>query len=591
MSLTQRVPDLHAPEPAVSPPRTLSRQVPAFAARALVALAALAVAAALVAEFRGMLNPDAGWFLYCSNAYAHGRRLYVDLLEINPPLAFWLDLPAVGLHAVTGWPLITAFRLYVVVVAALSATGAFALTRGLFPGGANGERGPARVAFGCALAFVAFPLLGGAFGQREHLALLLALPWLALSARRAARLDCAAWVAAACGACAGLAMAIKPQYFAVWAAVAWCRSRYLSRGELLRVEDAAVAVVAGVYGLLVLTLTPEYLEFVQRFGTSYLDFGRHSLGYMLVLQSSAFACYVALAAWWIGRRAGRDPLADVLAAAAAGFLAAAVMQHKGWSYHYVPARGCTVLLAAVVLARAPAVRLPSARRLAETLAGLVVATYVLLVGVDLYWRIRVPFIPYQAAIRRALDRSGPARSLILLSSDPADAFPLVLERGLDYQSPLHHLWVLTDAYAGGFGSSRRVAPRSRAEMSEGERLVFDRVSAALAAHRPDLLLIESPPLNARRTGYPGGFDYVRYFSRVPGAAAMLREYAPVASVEDLLILRRTSTTAVASSCHDDHPGSRASAAARAVPAGRMAIDTSHAASRCRQPGASDAMRT
>lgn len=44
-------------------------------------------------------NLDSSWLLYATAEWLGGKRLYVDILELNPPLIFLLNVPAVT----AGW--------------------------------------------------------------------------------------------------------------------------------------------------------------------------------------------------------------------------------------------------------------------------------------------------------------------------------------------------------------------------------------------------------------------------------------------------------------------------------------------------------
>jgi hypothetical protein len=47
--------------------------------------------------FQRPINHDAGWYLYASGAILDGAKIYRDLIDINPPLIFWLNIPPVWL--------------------------------------------------------------------------------------------------------------------------------------------------------------------------------------------------------------------------------------------------------------------------------------------------------------------------------------------------------------------------------------------------------------------------------------------------------------------------------------------------------------
>src|SRR5580692_11676174 len=54
----------------------------------------------LFAALRSPLKDDIAWLLYVAHRWMAGRELYVDLIEVNPPLIIWIS--AVPL-AVSQW--------------------------------------------------------------------------------------------------------------------------------------------------------------------------------------------------------------------------------------------------------------------------------------------------------------------------------------------------------------------------------------------------------------------------------------------------------------------------------------------------------
>lgn len=73
-------------------------------------LVAVAVAAGFI-ELRAFpLNHDAAWYLYVAGAWLDGKRLYVDILEVSPPVIVWLSAPAVALARLAGTSVGTTFR-------------------------------------------------------------------------------------------------------------------------------------------------------------------------------------------------------------------------------------------------------------------------------------------------------------------------------------------------------------------------------------------------------------------------------------------------------------------------------------------------
>src|SRR5690348_9425733 len=55
------------------------------------AVLAAALGAVLFATLGSPLKDDVAWLLHIANQWLHGRRLYVDIVEVNPPLIVWLS--------------------------------------------------------------------------------------------------------------------------------------------------------------------------------------------------------------------------------------------------------------------------------------------------------------------------------------------------------------------------------------------------------------------------------------------------------------------------------------------------------------------
>src|SRR4026208_2014279 len=77
--------------------------------------ARLVLAGLLVAEFQRPLNSDSAWLLHLAARVAQGDRLYHDLIEINPPLVVWLQLPIVFLSERLGLDPAIALRIAVLI--------------------------------------------------------------------------------------------------------------------------------------------------------------------------------------------------------------------------------------------------------------------------------------------------------------------------------------------------------------------------------------------------------------------------------------------------------------------------------------------
>jgi hypothetical protein len=133
--------------------------------------------------FVSPLNHDVAWGLYSARRVLEGARPYVDFVETNPPLFIYLSLPLEWIALRTGWP--ETF----VLAGAMGALTIFALVGcvRVLRMTADGSRALAlapMLLLAIALTGLVFP--GRDFAQREHMTVLLILPYCVLCARRAA---------------------------------------------------------------------------------------------------------------------------------------------------------------------------------------------------------------------------------------------------------------------------------------------------------------------------------------------------------------------------------------------------------------------
>lgn len=200
------------------------------------------------------LTHDVVWQLWIARQIIHGAELYRDIMELNPPLWFWSAVPLEWVGAAFDVP---AGRLLVQVVVAGAALSALAVGKLTEPDS------PIRRGTIMLLAFLlttVMPLYD--FGQREQLALICALPYAALIARRQAGSDIRVLFALLVGIGAAYGFALK-HYFAIipialegWLLLHSGRNRW----RPFRPETIALAVGALSYSAAVLIFTPEFLR-------------------------------------------------------------------------------------------------------------------------------------------------------------------------------------------------------------------------------------------------------------------------------------------------------------------------------------------
>ena len=457
-----------------------------------VALAALS-AASLVGQFRMPLNGDSAYVLDVARRMLGGAALYRDIIDVNPPVVFWASLPIAGLGG-DGPGAMLLYRVAVVVtmLAVLGIAWPFI------------TRAPATRA-----GFLLFALVlpAGYFGQREHLMFALTFPYIALAAWRASGGVPGTTVAVVAGVIAAAGISLKPPavvipLLLVLQQAVWARSIRPVRHP----EHFAAAAGLGLIALASLAFAPGYLEVVRTVAGPYGDFNRQPLGTLLARDVHMWAGWFALALGlgFAGRLAGARRLRLHLLVIV-GFFASAVMQGKGFGYHYFPVVGWSGIALLELLFGTSAGERPVV--VPRLLAALALLPILYLFGAvtwrragGVYTRSR-----HEQSVVDDLVGSLPVR-LAVLSARIGDAYPVVNERGHHVVLGYPQFWVAA-------------LPLDR----EGTASIRRRYGEDLERGRPDAVVVRAPAPEARNTG-DLAVNYLEYLCHDAVARRALNQY-------------------------------------------------------------------
>jgi len=508
--------------------------------RVVAALAIAIVLSGAIPAFAGRLQPDTAWLLYASDHMLRGARLYVDLVETNPPLIVWLDTIPVLAGRLLGVPSGPVYVAMTLALALGSAAWCGMLLRRILP------KAPLLQRFLTLLLLaVLIPLAREDFGEREHLFLALSLPYMLLTVLRhqgdsAPRRE--AWAA---GIAAGVGIALKPYFVVLWLALEVLVRRSRGRSRAGRPEAGAVVLAGIVYLAAVVMLAPEYFPVVRLMGEPYRTFLSNPLLTTALLGDGAQLPLFALLGYMALRTdAGRRALWTTLAWSTAALWIAAVLQQKGWRYHFYPALSLAVVLCGLMLFdRRRAARNPVRRLYAAAAAAAVLGAAGLTAGACIRQLLdpRNPRYDADPDLSRLIPIVAPYRgqSVLMLSWSTASAFPLMTYAQVENASRFNHLWVVGAAY---WNDLRRPAPlryHSREEMSPVERFLVDGLVEDIARNRPALALVLRPGPDRPEWGLRR-LDFLGYLNRDPRFARLWTAFTYERQVGEYWVFRRTA---------------------------------------------------
>ena len=487
----------------------------------------------LVAIAPAYLNHDAAWYLYFVQRWFDGASVYRDVVDTNPPLIIWLTALPAAVARGMGWQATAAFKGFVFLIAAASVLVVRSLVRRVWP-----EREFLLVT---AVAFLILPFAKGDFGQREHLAVLLTMPYVMLSASRDERIPSAMRVLT--GAAAGVGFAIKPHFLLAWIGIEWIMFARVKWRSMRRPEFVAAVSVFVAYAVAVLALVPQYLEVAGQVRRVYG--GLNSPIAVLMRLREVQLWIAALAVFLVVRWRREDRLPLAIFAVATGYLAAALIQFKGWGYQLYPARVYLVLFLAV----AGAFLLSEVPALATLLRGgrrglAVVFAAALIVAAGRYIaEAKRPATPdLVTLLMSAIAEQGGSLTVLSMRTIIYPAFPAVNYSGVTWGIRHNSLWFLPGFYsdqdrlAGG-----PLQPHTLESMPALERMFFDQIVEDLCRTPPQLLAIEQPAPVA-----PAGrrsLDLRAYYSQSPSAVKLLTAYRSRGTIGPFELLTPGTTPA------------------------------------------------
>ena len=480
----------------------------------LVASAVLAIVAFTIwLQLSTYPNHDVAWVLWGTREMLHGAKFGRDIIEPNPPLAWYLSAPTTALAEWLDVPLDWTFRTAVAIAGGCSAaslawlaprrstTGAFILISIV------------------ALAVLVIP--GREFGQREHLMAIAMLPYLAV---------CARWIDGGpqlgpagrllIGVIAGLGLALKPYFLAAPALVELGMLLVSSpRPALLRAENLGIAGVCFIYVVWILAFERAYLVQAAPLANEiYWSFNRPIREILppLLIQLLVAAPFAAIAIQ------KRDALGTVAVFAWCGFAASYLIQQKGYGYHLLPVITATLLLIGAVLTNG-AIGRPV--RIAGAGVALMFA-WSCFSPVWNWWVMNRPGGQRAVEVQRILasiDQHALNGRFLVVAVHPFPSFPTAIYTTARYTARTNSQWFLP-AIVQIRGN--RIEGRDTASI---ERHAREFIRHDLNA-KPGLVLIDTN--SARHTVGSAAFDFLSFYNEDGAFRSIWRSYREIEPIGD-----------------------------------------------------------
>ena len=280
-------------------------------------------------------NVDVSWLLTVGDRVLSGERLYVDIAEGNPPFSTWLYMPFLVLERLTG----LAAEIWVSVgMAGLAIGSVWFSARILVRADESLRKFVWTVPVAVFAVLFLFPL---DFGQREQIAVIAILPWLALLSARDGTASFQAGKMSerlVAGVGAAVFVMIKPPYSALALAVPALTIAFHRRSlqPLLTTENFVGGFLTLAYlVILVVFHQPFFADVLPLLRQAYLPI-RMPVADMLTLWPVTMFAAMAAATLAMAHPRPLHRDAKILLLAAAAYVPAFIIMGKGWTYHALP---------------------------------------------------------------------------------------------------------------------------------------------------------------------------------------------------------------------------------------------------------------
>jgi hypothetical protein len=488
------------------------------------------------------INFDVSLILSVSQRWLDGERLYVDLIDVNPPLIFVINLIPAAISKFTG---LGAPETLILCILALIGACVW-LSVKILPAALYNGDGTVRMILPPLILFALVMFPGEMFGQREHLMLATLFPYTLLAAARAANRPVPPGRRVAVAVLAAIGFALKPHFLVIPALIElFVLSKRGFRVWVRGLVPWTMAIFLVAYALAAWFLTPAYFTDVLPLVLSTYSkvggatpltvvLGNYLGPALLVIVPLGIAAYIAPV----------PALIRMLVLAGVGAAASGVLQDKGWPYHLLPALSLAFVIAGLIVAAALDRLIAESGRDAHgppPPAARAVVGAVLLIFIAITINVRNTFYDQWGF------KLSPAGQLLAAVKPVAEGKPvLILSPGVYPHWPMLNyahdrlalrfqtIWPLQGAYENCKDGEPRY--HSRREMPESERVFVKAVVEDFIKYKPPIVIIDKVP----GIRYCGGrdFDLTEYFVRQPGFADEFENYDLLMQMDRYIIYKR-----------------------------------------------------
>lgn len=285
------------------------------------------------------LNVDSTWILYSANEIINGAKLYIDIIDINPPLIFiYSMIPA--LVSKTG--LLSLEHSHIVFVLFLVSLSLYLISKVLKSYFYKDTMSIRYYLY--AISLILTVCLTYDFGQREHLFMIFILPYIMMMLFRH-KINLSTTLICFIAMFASLGFNIKPHFFLIFISVEFVYMFYTKKFlSIFRKESLIIISSAFIYLILIYTQFSEYIDFIIPLAVdTYTNLFNKSY-FLLLIKYDILLLFIVVIFLLIFTQKRDTYQLLIFTSIIISSLIIYLIQQKGWAYHRVPVFVITLLL-------------------------------------------------------------------------------------------------------------------------------------------------------------------------------------------------------------------------------------------------------
>ena len=349
-------------------------------------------------------------------------------------------------------------------------------------------------------------------------------------------------LAVTAGILAGIGLCLKPYFFILWIAEEIYVIAFARCCGWKRPENIVVFLTAGIIGLGFLVFAAEFFALLPVLIEIYKDVGVSAFSMLRRYPTVIWLISsVVLMSCKTESPQGTARFRILLIASTSLYLSA-VLQKKGWFYHYYPFLAVNFLAAFFVF-----IQLLKSERVKPAYRPYIIKV-VVLIGALLMTAGGIKqlsagyFDPHRHMLIKfseVVKNHAKGQPVYFMTSNVTLPFPVVNYSRTSWPVRFHYLSSLWTAYDKTRYSGRIVQFHTPGQMGRAERYVFDKVIADLVKTPPALIMVDIMPQPTLHMRY---FDFMRYFLQDRKFRELFKDYYLFENVDDqLLIYRHTQS--------------------------------------------------